>query len=94
MTKLLTTAMLAATLALAQTEVRRGTALPSYKTLKFAPLPEIKIPEPATVTLSNGMKIYLLESHELPIVSGFICIALFAYSLFMMRSSHDLRAAL
>ena len=61
----------AATLLGAQTEVRRAVALPSYKNLKFAPLPEIKIPEPMILTLSNGMKVYLLESHELPIVSGF-----------------------
>src|SRR5438067_5242364 len=74
MTRLFTTAMLAATLAYGQTEVRRAPALPSYRSLKFAPLPEIKIPEPATVTLSNGMKVYLLESHELPIVSGFALI--------------------
>src|ERR1700694_348361 len=70
MTRLLTTALITATLLSAQNEVRRAPALPSYKTLKFAPLPEIKIPEPMTLTLSNGMKVYLLESHELPIVSG------------------------
>ncbi len=55
----------------AQTEVRRVVALPSYKDLKFPPLPPLKIPEPATYTLPNGMRVYLLEDHELPIVSGF-----------------------
>ncbi len=45
--------------------------LPSYKSLKFAPLPELKIPQPTIFTLSNGMKVYLLEDHELPLVSGF-----------------------
>lgn len=54
----------------AQTEVRHAIALPSYKDLKFAPLPPLKIPETAEVTLSNGMKILLLEDHELPLVSG------------------------
>jgi len=55
----------------AQTEVRRSIVeLPSYKDLKFAPLPSIKVPEPAEITLSNGMKVLLLEDHELPLVSG------------------------
>ena len=44
---------------------------PSYKDLKYPPLPEIKIPNVATFTLANGMKLYLLENHELPLVSGF-----------------------
>ncbi|HLJ49272.1 MAG TPA: pitrilysin family protein [Bryobacteraceae bacterium] len=54
----------------AQTQVRDTSSLPSYKDLKFAPLPPLKIPEPVTFTLPDGMKIYLLENHELPIVSG------------------------
>jgi zinc protease len=54
----------------AQTEVRRGIALPSYKDLKFPPLPPLKVPEPVEFTLSNGMKVFLLEDHELPLVSG------------------------
>ena len=44
---------------------------PSYKDLKFAPLRKIEIPEVERVTLPNGMKLYLLEDHELPQVSGF-----------------------
>lgn len=55
----------------AQTEVRQAPVLPSYKSLRFAPLPELKIPEPATFVLPNGMKVYLLEHHELPVISGF-----------------------
>jgi zinc protease len=54
----------------AQTEVRPPAALPSYKDLKFAPLPPLKIPEPQVFTLPNGMKIYMLEDHELPLVHG------------------------
>ena len=42
----------------------------SYKDLKYPPLAEVKIPEVATYTLSNGIKLYLLENHELPLVSG------------------------
>jgi zinc protease len=44
--------------------------LPSYKDLKYPPLPQIKIPEPTAVTLSNGMRVFLLEDHELPLIQG------------------------
>jgi zinc protease len=59
-----------AAFAFAQTEVRRATVLPTYKDLKYPPLPAIKIPEPVEFTLSNGMKVFLLEDHELPLVTG------------------------
>jgi zinc protease len=62
--------LLCAGLASAQTEIRRAVVLPSYKDLKYPPLPPLKVPEPVEVTLSNGMKILLLEDHELPLVSG------------------------
>src|SRR5436190_5459688 len=42
----------------------------TYKTLKYPPLPQVKIPEPAEFTLSNGMRVLLLEDHELPLVRG------------------------
>src|SRR5437868_9896650 len=44
--------------------------VPSYKELKYPPLPQVKIPEPAEFTLSNGMRVLLLEDHELPLVRG------------------------
>ena len=62
--------LLIAAFASAQTEVRRATVLPSYKDLKYPPLPNIKIPAPVEFTLSNGIKVFLLEDHELPLVSG------------------------
>jgi zinc protease len=46
-------------------------AVPSYKELKFPALKQVKIPDVARFTLSNGMRIFLLEDHELPLVSGF-----------------------
>jgi len=64
------TATLFAGLALPQTEVRHAVGLPSYKDLKFPPLPAPRIPTPVEFTLSNGMKVFLLEDHELPLVSG------------------------
>ena len=44
--------------------------VPSYKTLKYPPLPQVKIPEPVEVTLSNGMRLLMLEDHELPLIRG------------------------
>jgi len=58
-----------AALAAAQTPAP-APAVGSYKDLKYPPLPPIKVPEPAQFTLSNGMRIFLLENHELPLVSG------------------------
>ena len=61
--------LLATAAALAQTAT-----VPSYKSLTFPPLKQVKIPDPVTFTLPNGMKIYLLEDHELPTISGFALI--------------------
>jgi zinc protease len=52
-----------------QPAARPATA-PSYKDLKFPTLRPIQIPKVATFTLPNGMKLYLLEDHELPIIHG------------------------
>ncbi len=45
--------------------------MPAVSSLKYAPLREVKIPEIAPFTLANGMRVYLLENHELPVVNGF-----------------------
>jgi zinc protease len=50
--------------------VREVRPLPSYKDLKYAPLGAVKVPKPEIFTLRNGMKVFLLEDHELPLVSG------------------------
>ncbi len=42
----------------------------SYKDLKYPPLRPVKIPEPLSFTLPNGMKVFLLEDHELPLING------------------------
>ncbi len=42
----------------------------NYKDLKFGPLRQVQIPKVEETTLPNGMKVYLLENHELPIVRG------------------------
>ena len=42
----------------------------SPKDLKYPPLRSIQVPDAATFTLPNGMKVSLLEDHDLPLVSG------------------------
>src|SRR5258708_36018573 len=49
----------------------KAAAPASYKDLKFPPLRQIEIPNVERLTLPNGMKLYLLEDRELPVVSGF-----------------------
>jgi zinc protease len=51
--------------------VRTVPNLPDYKKLHFPPLKQVQIPNPVSFTLPNGMKVFLLEQHELPLVNGF-----------------------
>ncbi|MEN6332714.1 MAG: pitrilysin family protein [Phycisphaerales bacterium] len=41
---------------------------PDYKKLKYPTLREVKVPDVTRVTLPNGMKLLLLEDHELPLI--------------------------
>ena len=41
-----------------------------YDELEFQALPNIEIPQYERYTLSNGMTVYLMEDHQLPLVSG------------------------
>jgi zinc protease len=54
-----------------QTQVRGPAPFPAWDSLKFSQLKQIRIPKPTEFTLPNHMRLYLLEDHELPIVSGF-----------------------
>src|SRR5438270_4778862 len=54
----------------ARVQTASAAVIPSYKDLKYPPLKPIKIPDVATFTLPNGMRLYLLENHELPLVRG------------------------
>ncbi len=40
-----------------------------YKELSYPRLRDIEIPKVERVTLDNGMKLFLLEDHELPLIS-------------------------
>ena len=44
---------------------------PAEVVKRFPPMREIDIPEVVSHTLSNGMELYLLEDHDLPIINGF-----------------------
>jgi len=41
-----------------------------YTELKFSPLPKVQLPPYTRYQLDNGMVVYLMEDHELPLVSG------------------------
>ena len=40
------------------------------KDLKFPPLRPVQVPKVDLITLPNGLRIYLMEDHELPLVNG------------------------
>ena len=48
----------------------QGQTVPSYQQLVYPPLKPVKIPEPVSFTLKNGMRVFLLEDHELPVING------------------------
>lgn len=42
----------------------------SYKEIKIPTLHQVKIEKPARIDLANGMTIFLMEDHELPLIRG------------------------
>ena len=62
--------ILAVALVLSGLAAGQGVKIPTYKESKYPTLGQVKIPEPVQTTLSNGMRLFLLENHELPLVSG------------------------
>ncbi|MBI4427621.1 MAG: insulinase family protein [Ignavibacteriales bacterium] len=45
-----------------------------YKQLQYPKMRELQIPDPTRFELSNGMVVYLLEDHNLPVINGSIMI--------------------
>lgn len=45
-----------------------------YTELSFPPLPEVTLPDYTRYTLDNGMIVYLMEDHELPLVRGTVLV--------------------
>jgi zinc protease len=58
-------AVLLASVGLAQTQT-----VPSYRQLAYPTLKQVKVPDPVSFTLKNGMRVLLLEDHELPLING------------------------
>jgi zinc protease len=63
-------ASLLAIAAAAQTDAPAPAPFPNWQDLKFPALRSPNIPKPEEFTLPNGMRVYLLEDHELPLVTG------------------------
>jgi zinc protease len=47
-----------------------GAQVQSYKDIKTPPLHPLNMPQPKRVQLANGMVIFLMEDHELPLIRG------------------------
>ncbi|ARV63094.1 peptidase M16 [Nostocales cyanobacterium HT-58-2] len=47
-----------------------ATAAKHYTELQFPPLPQVKLPKYERYKMDNGMVVYLMEDHELPLVGG------------------------
>lgn len=47
-----------------------ATGAKHYTELQFAPLPEVRLPRYERFVLKNGLVVYLMEDHELPLVNG------------------------
>ncbi|MDD1416749.1 insulinase family protein [Dolichospermum sp. ST_con] len=47
-----------------------ATAAKHYDELKFAPVSAVKLPKYERYVLENGLVVYLMEDHELPLVTG------------------------
>ena len=45
-----------------------------YKKLKYPPLRQVQTPEPMRFQLANGMIVYLLEDHALPLIEGSVLV--------------------
>jgi len=42
-----------------------------YHDIKTPPLPQVKVEQPKRIQLANGMVLFLMEDHELPLIHGF-----------------------
>jgi zinc protease len=69
-TLVLTFAFLLLTFNFSSAATTTTTEAKHYIDLKLPPLPDVKLPKYERLTLSNGMVVYLMEDHELPLVNG------------------------
>jgi zinc protease len=52
----------------------KPTGPPSPRDMKFGPLHTVQPPKLVTSTLSNGLKLYLAEDHDLPVIAGVVMV--------------------
>lgn len=52
----------------------QGKTPKNYKQLQYPKMREIQIPDPARFELPNGMIVYLLEDHTLPVINGSVMV--------------------
>lgn len=50
-----------------------------YSKIKFPALHEVKLPEARKVTLNNGLRLYLIEDHSLPMIQAFVRVNIGSY---------------
>ncbi|MEM9264930.1 MAG: pitrilysin family protein [Cyanobacteria bacterium P01_F01_bin.13] len=67
---LLAMATLGLVLSLGWSQPANAVTTRHYTDLEFAPLSEIQIPDFERYELPNGMVVYLMEKHDLPLISG------------------------
>jgi predicted Zn-dependent peptidase len=48
--------------------------LPAYNDLKYPELRPFAVPAVESITLSNGLRLYLLEDHEMPLINGTVMV--------------------
>jgi len=63
------TTRIASLLALALLALPTAAQVKDYKDIKYPNLPDFKIPRPEVYTLDNGMKVFLMEDHEVPLIN-------------------------
>ncbi|NJM73707.1 MAG: insulinase family protein [Scytonema sp. RU_4_4] len=51
-----------------------ATTAKHYTELQLPPLPQVKVPKYERYVMNNGMVVYLMEDHELPLVSGSVIV--------------------
>jgi zinc protease len=56
------------------TAVKTTPSAPGPRDLKYPPLHTVQMPKPVTATLANGMRIYLVEQREMPVLGGAVMV--------------------
>jgi len=69
MSAIRTTTITAACLVAAALSFPAGAQVQRYTEIKSPALPAFTVPQPTTITLKNGLRVFLIEDHEIPTIS-------------------------